>query len=229
MEELPRESSRAGWKAWIVPAILAVLLALWLSPAGRRFDVALAAEWLRSVGQEWWAPLLFILLYTAFNLALIPGTILSLTAGVIWGWILGGFWVVIASGIGSVAPYLVARAGSGPIARWMETRSGRLRHILEDEGFTTLLLLRLVPIVPYNVLNYAAGLAGIRPRDYVLATVIGTLPGIFIFTFLADAIASGLVSPRDAFLRILLAGVLLGGLILITRLVSGRVRGRLRR
>lgn len=229
MEELPRERSRAGWKAWIVPALLAALVALWLSPLGRRFDVALAAEWLRSVGGAWWAPLLFILLYTAFNLALIPGTILTLTAGAMWGWVVGGLWVVAASGIGSVAPYLVARAGSGPISRWMEARAGRLRRLLEDEGFTTLLLLRLVPIVPYNVLNYAAGLAGIRPRDYVLATVIGTVPGIFIFTFLADAIASGLVSPRDTFLRIVLAGLLLGALVLITRLVSGRVRRRLQR
>lgn len=229
METLPPERARGEWKRWVLPAIAVALLILWLSPAGRQFDAGQAAQWLRAAGGAWWAPLLFILLYTAFNLALIPGTILTLTAGVIWGWILGGIWVVVASGIGSVAPYLVARTGAGPAGRWLDARAGRLRRLLENEGFTTLLMLRLVPVVPYNVLNYAAGLAGIRPRDYVLATLLGTLPGIFIFTYLADAIASGFVSPGDAFVRILLAGFLLGGLVLITRRLSGRVRGRLER
>jgi uncharacterized membrane protein YdjX (TVP38/TMEM64 family) len=57
--------------------------------------------------------------------------------------------------------------------------------------------MRLVPIVPYNVLNYAAGLAGVKTRDYLVATFIGTIPGIFILTYLASSIASGLVSPHS--------------------------------
>ena len=92
----------------------------------------------------------------------------------------------------------------------------------------SLLLMRLVPIVPYNILNYAAGVAGIKVRDYLLATFIGTIPGIFIFTYLASSIASGLVSPRAAFVRILIAGALLAALALASRFFAGRVKARLK-
>ncbi|HVR42885.1 MAG TPA: TVP38/TMEM64 family protein [Thermoanaerobaculia bacterium] len=215
-------------RGWIVPVLVAlVAIAFWISPLRELVDPAAAAAWLRQAGSQWWAPLAFIAAYAVFNLLLVPATLLTLTAGVVWGWKLGGLYVVVASTIASLAPYLIGRAGSGPLVSRIRRRSARLSKLLEDEGFVTLLLLRLVPIVPYNLLNYAAGLAGVRLRDYVLATFVGTLPGIFIFTFFAESIAAGVLSPRDALLRILLAGTLLGGLVLASRLFAGRVRRRL--
>lgn len=190
-------------------------------------DPASAADWLASIRDSWWAPLAFMALYTVFNVVLLPATILSLTAGVVWGWLEGGLWVLAASTIASAVPYFIAYSGSDTIDRLIKGKAGRLQEKLQDEGFVTLLLLRLVPIVPYNLLNYAAGLAGIRPRDYILATFLGTIPGIFIFTYLADSIAAGVLSPGDAFLRILLAGTLLAVLVLSGRLLAGRVRRRI--
>lgn len=192
-----------------------------------QLDPAAAADWLKSVRGSWWAPLAFIAMYTAFNVLLLPATILSLTAGVVWGWLQGGLWVLLASTIASAVPYFIAWSGSDWVERVIGGKAGRLHHKLQNEGFVTLLLLRLVPIVPYNLLNYAAGLAGIRPRDYLLATFIGTIPGIFIFTYLADSIAAGVLSPKDAFLRILLAGALLGALVVSGRLLAGRVKRRI--
>jgi uncharacterized membrane protein YdjX (TVP38/TMEM64 family) len=207
--------------------VVGVAAVIYFSPLRQWIDPARAAAWLRSVGEAWWAPLAFILLYCLFNVLLIPGTILSLTAGVIWGWLAGGLWVLAASTVGSAIPYFIARSGAGWVERQVRRRAGSIYERLRQEGFTTLLLMRLVPIVPYNVLNYAAGLAGIRPRDYLLATFLGTIPGIFIFTYLADAIAAGLISPGQAFVRILTAGLLFGALVLLTRLVSTRVKKRL--
>jgi len=211
--------------ALAVLAILALILAA--RAAGFRPDAA--AEWLRGIADLWWAPLAFVLLYSAFNLALVPATILTLTAGVLWGWLEGGAWVLLASTIGSAAPYFIARGGSGPIVDAMKRRAARLANALYREGFTTLLLLRLVPVFPYNLLNYAAGLAGIRPRDYLVATFIGTIPGIFIFTYFADSLAAGVLTRGEAFVRILLAGVLLAGLVVTGRLMGERVRKRLER
>lgn len=185
------------------------------------------AQWLSSVRSHWWAPLAFIGLYALFNTFLLPATVLTLAAGAVWGWMLGGLWVLVASTTGSAVPYLIAYAGGSKIEQMIRRRAGRIHALLEDEGFLTLLLMRLVPIVPYNVLNYAAGLARIRPRDYFAATFIGTIPGIFIFTYLASAITSGLVSPRDAFIRILFAGVLLAALALVSRFFAGKVKARL--
>lgn len=210
----------------LIVILILLIAGFFLTPLREWVDPARAAAWLRSVGQAWWAPLAFILLYCLFNVLLIPGTILSLTAGVIWGWLAGGLWVLAASTVASAIPYFLGRSGADWIEQKVRRRAGTIYEKLRAEGFTTLLLMRLVPIVPYNVLNYAAGLAGIRPRDYLLATFFGTIPGIFIFTYLADSIAAGVLSPGEAFLRILTAGLLLGVLVLATRLVSGRVKTR---
>jgi uncharacterized membrane protein YdjX (TVP38/TMEM64 family) len=185
------------------------------------------AAWLSSVGDQWWAPVIFIVLYALFNTFLLPATVLTLTAGVIWGWLAGGLWVLVASTIGSAVPYLIAYSGSGWVEEVMKRKAGRMYNALKKEGFMSLLLMRLIPVVPYNILNYAAGLACIRPRDYFAATFIGTIPGIFIFTYLASSISAGLISPRQAFVRILIAGVLLAGLALVSRLFAGRVKSRL--
>ena len=207
----------------ILAIVIAVAVAIYLSP----FHPGRAAEWLKSAGGEWWAPLAFILLYCVFSLLLIPATLLTLTAGVVWGWWVGGLWVMAASSVASAIPYFIARSGSEWVENKIKKRAGSLYQRLRSEGFTTLLLMRLVPVVPYNVLNYASGLAAIRPRDYLLATFLGTIPGIFIFTYLADAISAGVISPGQAFLRILIAGVLLAGLVLATRFLSSRVRKRI--
>ncbi len=208
--------------AGVIVAVMAVFVL-----RSRGVEPRQIAQWLARVGDRWWAPVVFITLYAIFNTALLPATVLTLTAGLVWGWLHGGLWVLAASTIGSALPYWIGYSGSGRVEALMSRKAPRMLEALKKEGFMTLLLLRLIPIVPYNVLNYAAGLAHIRPRQYFAATFIGTIPGIFIFTYLASSIASGLVSPRQAFIRILIAGVLLAVLALLSRLFSGRVRSRL--
>jgi uncharacterized membrane protein YdjX (TVP38/TMEM64 family) len=212
----------------VIAAVIIVGVAAFLFLRSRGIHPQQIAEWLRAVGDRWWAPVAFIGLYIAFNVFLVPATILSLTAGVVWGWWIGGLWVLAASTVASAVPYFIGRSGAGWAEKLLERRAARIHRALRNEGFMSLLLMRLVPIVPYNILNYAAGVAGIKLRDYLLATFIGTIPGIFIFTYLASSIASGLVSPRAAFVRILIAGALLAALALVSRFFAGRVRARLK-
>ena len=211
----------------IVAVVILVAVALYVSPLREKMNPSEVAAWLKSVGNLWWAPVAFVLLYCLFNVILVPATILSLTAGVVWGWLTGGLIVLAASTVASAIPYFIARSGAPWVEEKVRRRAGNLYEKLRREGFTTLLLMRLVPIIPYNVLNYAAGLAAIRPRDYILATFLGTIPGIFIFTYLADSIAAGAISPGQAFVRILSAGALLAALVLASRFFSSRVRRRL--
>lgn len=228
---MTEEPAGSGWRRtlWIAAAVAALAALVWLTPLRDVLAPARAGEWLRTARESWWAPIAFVILYTGFNILLVPATILTVTAGVVWGWKAGAGWVLVASTIGSAAPYFLARAGSGPAIAAIRRRSARLSETLENEGFLTLLLLRLIPIVPYNLLNYAAGIAGLRPRDFIAATFLGTIPGIVIVTYLADSIAQGLVTPGEAFLRILLAGTLLAALVVISRIFAGRVRRRLER
>ncbi|GAC1430455.1 MAG: hypothetical protein NVSMB68_02770 [Thermoanaerobaculia bacterium] len=221
------QEKSSKWKPILIAvAVIAIAVVAFFILRSRGIHLSQLAVWLRSVGGRWWAPLAFIGLYTVFNVFLLPATILSLTAGVVWGWLAGGLWVLLASTVASAVPYFIGRSGSGWANRLLEKRAGRIHRALRNEGFMTLLLMRLVPIVPYNVLNYAAGVAGIKVRDYLLATFIGTIPGIFIFTYLAASIASGLVSPRAAFVRILIAGALLAALALVSRFFAGKVKAR---
>lgn len=220
--------SSSKWKtAAVIGAVLVIGVTAFLFLRSRGVHPQQIAVWLRAIGDRWWAPLAFVGLYTVFNVFLIPATILSLTAGVVWGWLAGGLWVLAASTVASAIPYFIGRSGSAWAEELLERRAGRIHRALRNEGFMSLLLMRLVPIVPYNILNYAAGVAGISVRDYLLATFIGTIPGIFIFTYLASSIASGLVSPRAALLRILIAGALLAMLALASRFFAGRVKARL--
>ncbi len=228
------DESTAGKKSrkWLGPLIFLVAAALlfaaiYFSPLREYLNPKKASDWLQSIGDHWWAPLVFIGLYCVVNVLLLPATVLSLAAGVVWGWWQGGLWVLAASTIASAIPYFIARSGSEWVESLIAKRAGKLYESLKKEGFMTLLLLRLIPIAPYNILNYAAGLASIKPRDYLLATFIGTIPGIFIFTYLADSIAAGVISNGQAFIRILIAGALLGALALVSRLFAGRLRKKL--
>jgi uncharacterized membrane protein YdjX (TVP38/TMEM64 family) len=179
-------------------------------------------QWLGTMAGHWWTPLIFVVLYAAANLLFFPGTPLTLAAGAIWGWPAGALWALVASTLGTIPPYVIARAGSPRIESLLRRRATRIHDLLRVRGFTALLLLRLNPVVPYNILNYAAGLAGLRPRDYVAATFIGSIPGIFIYTYLASAVPLGFVSLRGAFIRVLLAGVALTALVLISRFFAAR-------
>ncbi len=214
-------------KVFLLAGAVGIAVIAFFVLRSRGVDLRQIGEWLASVGDRWWAPVVFIALYAIFNTTLLPATVLTLTAGVVWGWLVGGLWVLAASTIGSAIPYWIAYSGSGWVEKVMSRKAPRMLGALKKEGFMTLLLLRLIPIIPYNILNYVAGMACIKPREYVTATFIGTIPGIFIFTYLASSIASGLVSPRQAFVRILIAGALLAALALVSRFFSDKVRSRL--
>lgn len=223
------EKKPSKWKPIaIIATVVVIAVALFFILRSRGVHPQQIAQWLKAVGDRWWAPVAFIGMYIVFNVFLLPATALTLTAGVVWGWVIGGLWVLAASTIASAIPYFIGRSGSGWAQKLLEKRAARIHRALHNEGFMSLLLMRLVPIVPYNVLNYAAGVAGIKVRDYFLATFIGTIPGIFIFTYLAASIASGLVSPRAAFVRILIAGALLALLALSSRFFAGKVKKRVK-
>jgi len=217
------------WRvAIIIVVLVAVALTIYFTPLREILNPKNVQAWLKDISTEWWAPLVFILLYcSATTFFFPPATALSLAAGAIWGWFIGGLWVLCASSVASAIPYFIGRSGGGWLSNKIPAQAQQLYKKLQNEGFTTLLLMRLVPIVPYTVLNYAAGLANIKTRDYLVATAIGTIPGIFIFTYLSDSIAAGAIGGKEAFIRILIAGALLAALVLVSRFLASKVRRRI--
>ena len=154
----------------------------------------------------------FIGVYVVGDLVLIPGSVLSLAGGALFGFIRGTLLVFLASTLGAVAAFLVARY----IARRYVQRcigAGRLAAIdraIARKGFRLVLLLRLSPVVPYSLLNYALGLTRVRFRDFLLGSV-GMLPGTILYVHYGKvagevaALAGGRRTPHDVAYWILVA------------------------
>ncbi|MDX1582318.1 MAG: VTT domain-containing protein [Thermoanaerobaculia bacterium] len=180
-------------------------------------------ETLRSVGDHWWAPIALIVAFIVVNLTGLPGTPFTLAAGAVWGWLAGGAWVMVATMIGTAVPYYIALRGFPRIQEVLERRFSGVYERIDREGLTAVLLLRLLHIFPFAAISYASGFAKVRPLHYFLGTFLGTLPGVFIYAYLADSILQELVSPREAMTRMLTAGFLLAVLVVASRLVAKRV------
>ncbi len=143
------------------------------------------------------APLVFMGVYMLATVFFLPATPLSLAAGGIFGPALGSVYILIGATIGATLAFLVARF---LLQEWtsnlINKRLPRLQEYFEsikDNGFVTVLLLRLAPIFPFNGLNFALGVTEVKVSEYVLATALGIIPGVIILSFLGGAIAAGSV------------------------------------
>ena len=139
--------------------------------------------WVESVGV--WGPVVFVLAYATATVAFIPGSLLTLAAGAIFGLVNGTVLVLVGATIGSACAFLFSRHLARAAIEQRLARNPRFAEfdsIVGDEGFKIVFLLRLSLVFPFNLLNYALGLTRVRFRDYVLASV-GMLPGSLLYTY----------------------------------------------
>lgn len=149
-----------------------------------------ALEWIESLGSV--GAIAFIILYIVATVAFLPGSIITLGAGVVFGVILGSIYVFIGASLGATAAFLVGRY----LARdWVYKKiegNEKFRAIDEAvgrEGFKIVVLTRLSPIFPFNLLNYAFGVTGVSLKDYVLGFV-GMIPGTIMYVYLGSLAGS---------------------------------------
>lgn len=132
-------------------------------------------------------------LYVPACVFAIPGSILTLAMGFVFGPLKGTIAASLGSTTGATAAYFLGRT----IGRnWIRQRIGEnprfvaLDQAVGSQGFKIVFLTRLSPVFPFNVLNYAYGLTNVRPRDYLLGSWLGMLPGTFLYVYLGSALAS---------------------------------------
>ena len=131
------------------------------------------------------APLIFMLIYILATVFFLPGSMLTLIGGALFGPVMGVFYNLTAATIGAVLAFLAARyLASDWVARKSAGRLKELVNGVEQEGWRFVAFVRLVPLFPFNLLNYALGLTRIRLLDYTLATYICMLPGAIAYTYL---------------------------------------------
>jgi uncharacterized membrane protein YdjX (TVP38/TMEM64 family)/rhodanese-related sulfurtransferase len=144
------------------------------------------SRWLAEAGI--WAPLAFIALYTVATVLFLPGSVLTLAAGALFGPVLGTLYSLIGATLGATLAFLVARYLA---ADWAARRSGRrltqLIQGVEAEGWRFVAFVRLVPLFPFNLVNYAFGLTRIPLLAYAATSFVCMLPGAFAYAYLGYA------------------------------------------
>lgn len=144
-----------------------------------------------------WGPVLFILIYVIATVFLIPGSVLTLGAGAVFGVAKGSVVVSIAATLGATAAFLVGRY----LARdWVAGKIegnrtfSAIDKAVADDGWKIVGLTRLSPVFPFTMLNYAFGLTRVSLRDYFFATWIGMIPGTIMYVYLGALANAGLRS-----------------------------------
>ncbi len=216
----------------IVATLVALAALVWL---GRQLGayVPVFAEWVASLGV--WGPLVFIAGYALATVGFIPGSLLTLAAGAIFGLAKGTIVVFIGASLGACAAFFVARY----LARgWVEQKlesNPRFRTIdraVAQQGRKIVFLLRLSPVFPFNLLNYALGLTKVRFADYLVAC-FGMIPGTFLYVYYGKAlgslaaVAGGAEVERDTgYWVVLVLGLL--ATVIVTTIVTRIARTALR-
>ncbi len=185
--ENPPKTKKQQWMRLVVGAVIlvAVLIVFKFTPVVSW----LKPENLQALKQKAgvFAPLGFIILYWLGTIVCVPGTILTLSAGALFGPFFGTLWTIIGATLGATSAFLIARFLAGDWARTQFEKGDRLRQLrqgIEQEGFWFALSVRLSPIFPFFAVNYLLGLTPIQLPTYILATSVGILPGTFAFTWL---------------------------------------------
>lgn len=204
---------------------IALLAAIGLALLFRdRLDPAALEAWVAGAGSA--GPLLFIMIYALATVLFLPGAALTLVGGALFGPVAGTLYNLAGATIGAILAFLAARHLA---ADWVRHRAGpRLDGIVkgvEAEGWRFVAFTRLVPLFPFNLLNYVLGLTRVPLVQYALASAFFMLPGAIVYTYLGYAGREALAGSEGLLQKGFLALSLLGALAFLPRLVA-RLRAR---
>lgn len=149
-----------------------------------------ALQWVNDLGAI--APIAFILIYIVATVAFFPGSVLTLGAGLLFGIIPGSLYVFMGATIGATLAFLVGRyLARGWISQKIagNQKFSAIDRAVGQEGFKIVLLTRLSPVFPFNLLNYSLGVTGVSLKDYVLASV-GMIPGTIMYVYIGSLAGS---------------------------------------
>lgn len=206
--------------------VLALAIAgatIWLVLARDRFDPYLIEQAVANLGP--WAPAGHVVLFALATVLFLPGAIFGLAGGVLFGPFWGTVLNLSGATLGATAAFLAARyVAADAVRRRMGPGLGRLITGVEAEGWRFVAFVRLVPLFPFNLTNYALGLTRIPLTHYVLATLVCMAPGTLAYTWLGHAGRQALAGNEAAIRYGLLALALLAAIAFLPRLVR-RLRG----
>ena len=181
--------------------------------------------WVRQLG--WLAPLVFIACYAAATVFFLPGLLFTLAGGVLFGPLYGTLYNLVGATIGATLAFLTARYIAYD---WVTQRTGnRLQQLLkgvEEEGWRFVAFVRLVPLFPFNLLNYALGLTRLRLSHYIITSFIFMAPGGAAYTYLGYAGREVAGGGEDFIKKALLALAVIATIAFASRILMRIRRNR---
>ncbi|EGW55209.1 VTT domain-containing protein [Candidatus Endoriftia persephonae] len=206
---------------WLLFALLASAISLTILYRDH-IDAGALQQWVEQAGPA--APLLFMVIYAIGTVLFLPGSVMTLAGGALFGPVLGTFYNLTGATIGAVLAFLIARFFT---SNWVEQKTGghlkRLKEGVENEGWRFVAFVRLVPLFPFNLLNYALGLTRIPLLHYLIATYLCMLPGAIAYTYLGYAGREAVAGGEGLIQKVMLALALLAVVAFLPRLI-GRLR-----
>ena len=189
-----------------------------------QLDAAVLENWIKGAG--FLGPLLFVLLYTLGTMFFFPGSVLTLAGGALFGPVYGTLYNMTGATIGAGLSFIIARY---LLSDWVEQKTGgRLKQLkdgVEHEGWRFVAFVRLVPLFPFNLLNYALGITRIKFIHYLVASYIFMLPGGFAYTYLGYIGKEAATGGEDIIQKSIIALALLGIVSFLPSLISALRRG----
>ena len=187
-------------------------------------DQEILRAWIAGFGV--WGPVVYILIYSVTPSLMFPGLPITVIGGVLFGPFWGVVYVAIGATIGASIAFLIARRMG---REWVEgmVKGGRIGEIDErvrEKGWRIVAFTRLIPLFPYNFLNYAFGLTSIKFSHYVLATFIFMMPGIIAYVIFSSSILDIFRGGRVS--KTFLIGVALVAVVTLLPFLYNRFKGR---
>jgi uncharacterized membrane protein YdjX (TVP38/TMEM64 family)/rhodanese-related sulfurtransferase len=208
--------------------LLAVIAAavLWAAVYREQFDATSLDRWLADLGL--WAPVVYVLLFAIGTVVFLPGSLFALAGGALFGPVWGAVLNLLGATIGASLAFLVARYVAGD---WVVRRSGgqlkRLVDGVEKEGWRFVAFVRLVPLFPFNLTNYALGLTRIGFLPYAVTSFICMAPGAIAFSWLGHAGKGALSGDASAIRYGLYALGLLAVIAFVPRIIKRMRQGKI--
>ncbi|MHC6179806.1 TVP38/TMEM64 family protein [Clostridium sp. JNZ X4-2] len=163
-------------------------------------------------------PIIYIIMFTLVPLTLFPNAVLALASGMAFGVVYGMIYTIIGAVLGAALSFYIARfLGKDMVEKLVRGRGKWFGDGVEKKGFLIVFALRLIPLVPFDIISYGAGLSKIKFKDFLLATAIGIIPGVFVFINLGDK------SQNAGSLNFIFALVLLGILVLVSYFIKNKI------
>jgi uncharacterized membrane protein YdjX (TVP38/TMEM64 family) len=203
----------------LLVAVAAIIVLSYVFGIGEKLGAL--REWIHSLGAL--GPLVFILIYIGAVIAALPGSAITIIAGAIFGSVWGVIVVSIASTLGASLAFLIGRYfAREATAKWLSKREKfqKLDDLAEKHGAIIVALVRIVPIFPFNFVNYGFGLTRVRFWTYVFWSWICMLPGTILYVVGTDALTRAVIQKRVPWTLIgvmVVVGVILVALVRIAR------------